>query len=214
MITPYVKLGNALANAGVPREVVLNVKGAELKFTGPVTVLVNTSMDASPYAEILIEYAASLTVPREIGMVARCMAQKKGFQAAMPWLLSLFSGFPSNGLSETNLWTIGMTIYTIDEKKYYGQVVEICGNESFGSAREMLLGTLARAKTEEAYQCLLRCLDAEGLRGHAIEALGRFGRIDAIEILETLEVQKGLYEYKARTTALRRLRRKEKSDIR
>lgn len=141
-------------------------------------------------------------------MVARCMAQRKGFRDAVPWLLSLFSGHPENGFDESTLWAIGWTIYTINYKTYYGEVTEICANKSFGMARQGLLGSLARAKTDRAYEVLLQCIEDPSVRGQAIEALGRFGRVDAIEILEPLEVERGRYEYKARNTALRRLQRK------
>ena len=54
-------------------------------------------------------------------------------------------------------------------------------------------------------------LDDESVKAHAIEALGKFRDANAIPILERVEVEKGLYEFKARNTALRRLyRAKEK----
>lgn len=141
-------------------------------------------------------------------MVARCMAQNKGFKDAVPWLLSLFSGFPENGMNESSLWAIGNSIYTINDKRYYDEVIEICANKRYGDARQILMGSLARAKTDKAYEVLLDCLEESDLRGHAIESLGRFGRVAAIEILEPLTVKKDRYEFKARNTALRRSRRK------
>ena len=74
----------------------------------------------------------------------------------------------------------------------------------------MLMGTLARMKTKTAYDTLLCCLNDITTRAHAIEALGRFGDVNAIPVIEALDVKKGLYEYKAKNTALGRLYKKLK----
>jgi len=112
MSKTYGKLNRALAKAGVPASIVRNVKGCNLEDTGAVNVLVNTGIDAAPYAEILLEYARKLTDANEIEMVARYMMQPKGFRDAVGWLLSLFEGYPGNGLNDTHLWAIGSAIYT------------------------------------------------------------------------------------------------------
>ncbi|MDQ0201951.1 HEAT repeat domain-containing protein [Neobacillus ginsengisoli] len=70
------------------------------------------------------------------------------------------------------------------------------------------MGTLARTKSIEAYKVLIECLNDKTVRGHAIEGLGKLGCVDVIPVLESLNVEKGLYEYKARETALKRLRRR------
>jgi hypothetical protein len=204
----YDRLNRALVAAGVPANVVWHVKGCDLQADSAIDVLVNTGIDAAPYAHILLEYAPELSVPIEIEMVVRCMMQPKGFRDAVPWLLSLFKAFPKNGLNESHLWAIGAAIYAINDKNSYPDVIAVCRVKKYGNGRRELMGTLARAKTDAAYDVLLQCLDDPSVRAHAIEALGRFGRTDAIPILEALEVQKGLYEFKAKATALRRLRRK------
>ena len=142
----FLRLEQALVDAGVPAEVTRNVKGYDLKSCGAVNVLVNTGIDAAPFAGVLIEYAPKLTDPDEIGFVARCMMQAKGFADAVPWLLSLFAGYPANGLSESELWAIGHAIYTINNKTFYADVIAICRDKQFGRGRQILLGTLARAR--------------------------------------------------------------------
>jgi hypothetical protein len=72
----------------------------------------------------------------------------------------------------------------------------------------MLMGSLSRARTDDAYDALVNCLHDSSVRGHVIEALGRFGRVNAISVLEALPVQKGHFEFKAKKSAIRRLRRK------
>jgi hypothetical protein len=208
MSKTYRNLNRALVRAGVPAKFRENVKGCELDSVGAVEVLVHSGIDASPYAQILLKYATELTVANEIEFVARCMMQRTGFDEAVPWLLSLFEGYPKNGLQHVHLWLVGHAIYTIDCQEYYPKVIAICRNKKYGSARKILMGTLARVKTDEAFKVLIACLDDPSVRAHAIEGLGRFGRVDAIPILEQLTVQKGLYEFKAKATALRRLYRK------
>ena len=184
------------------------MKGLDIEIDGAVHVLINTGIDAAPYADILLEHALNLTAGNEIEAVVRCMTQSKGFRKAVPWLLSLFRGYPGNGLSDGNLWAVGNAIYTINCEEYYPDVISLCRERAYLSARQMLMGALARAKTDEAYALLVRCVNDASVRAHAIEGLGRFGRADAISVLESLDVQKGLYECKAKETALRRLRRK------
>ena len=166
----------------------------------PLDALVNGSFSSKPYLNILIKYLA-IDDSNTKEFIARALTEKGNREASRP-LLKLFSD-PS--MSEDNLWAVGNALYVIDDKNTYPEIVELCRKRSLGSSRQMLLGTLARAKSEEAYQVLIDCLDDAAVRGHAIEALGRFGNPRAIEVLENLEVKKGLYEYKAKQTALKRL---------
>lgn len=106
-------------------------------------------------------------------------------------------------------WAVGNALYVIDDRASYPPILEICKNKKYGSGTQMLMGTLARMKTPGDFQVLVDCLGDEHLRGHAIEGLGRLGDIGAIPILESLDVRKGLYEFKAKNTALRRLQRKK-----
>ena len=71
------------------------------------------------------------------------------------------------------------------------------------------MSLLATIRTEEAYKVLLECLEQSSVRGHAIAALRRFGRTDAIRILEALPVERGKYEYRAKQSALKALWRKQ-----
>ncbi|HJT35829.1 MAG TPA: HEAT repeat domain-containing protein [Pirellulales bacterium] len=211
MSNPWKLLNEALAKAGIPRQIVQRVKGFDFELRGPVNIIVNTGIDATPYSRILLKYAPRLTVPNEIEMAVRCMMQRKGFRDAVPWLVSLFKGYPSNGLSEAHLWAVGLAIYKLDDKRFYREIISICRDKRYITARQMLMGVLARAKSDEAFDALVSCLGDPTVRAHAIEALGRIGRREAISVLERLAVQKGLYEYKAKETALRRLRRVGKS---
>ena len=208
MSKTYANLNRALVKAGLPTKAMQRVKGFNLELECPIDILVNAGVNAAPFADVLLEFAKKLTIPNEIDMVVRCMTQPKGFHQAVPWLFSLFKGYPRNGLTESHLWTVGSAIYTIDAKDSYSKVISICRAKKYGGGRQLLMGTLSRAKTNETYNVLLKCLDDPSIRAHAIEALGRFGRTDAIHILERLAVRKGLFEFKAKETAMRRLRHK------
>lgn len=97
-------------------------------------------------------------------------------------------------------------MYAIDDKASYPVILDICKEKKYGVNRQMLMGTLVKMRTPEAFEVLVDSLDDDTLRGHAIEGLGRFGDVKAIPILESLDVKKWLYESKAKNTAMRKLR--------
>ena len=195
------KLNNALAKAGAPT----NYKhfNWDKDPMSPIDALVNGPFNREPFFQIVLDYAPKLE-PGDKSYVARILS-KKGNYEAVPFLLSLFRNYT---VSELDLWAVGNALYIIDDKSSYEAVLEICKDKTKGIARQMLMRTLARMKSAEAYQVLIDSLNDHTIKAHAIEALGRFGDTSAIPILEDLEVKKGLYEYRARITALNRLKRK------
>jgi HEAT repeat protein len=195
-------LEKELLEAGVPIK-----NGLDDTPMNPTSVLVNYGISSKPFINIILKYAPKLEI-RHKTWIARCLSEK-GLKQAVPFLLSIFDDY--NG-EKIDLWGVGNALYIIDDKASYPAIIEICKNPQFGSARQMLMGTLARMKSPDAYKVLIDCIDDKTVRGHAIEGLGRFGCLDAITVLENLKVEKGLYEYRAKETALKRLRRKiEKS---
>ncbi|ASV29895.1 HEAT repeat domain-containing protein [Maribacter cobaltidurans] len=168
----------------------------------PIDRLVNSKMSSKPYVDILIKYLDKLN-GNEAEMVIRALTEK-GNQKAVPTLINLFKREKGE-----NLWIVGNALYVIDDKNSYTEILDICRNKSFGIARQMLMGTLARIKSDEAYDVLINCLSDASVKGHAIEGLGRFGNPEAIKILEKIDVEKGKYEYKAKNNAIRKLKRKQ-----
>jgi hypothetical protein len=67
------------------------------------------------------------------------------------------------------------------------------------------MGMLSKIRTDEAYQVLIDNLSDQSVKGHVIEALGKFGRVDALPILKSTSVDKGKYEHKALKKALHHL---------
>ncbi len=75
-------------------------------------------------------------------------------------------------------------------------------------SKQMLALHLARfKKNEEVFQTLISLLQDELVRGHALDALGRYGDARAIPVIEATPVRAGLYEAHAKQAALKRLRR-------
>ena len=114
----------------------------ELVFDNPIAVYSNTNEDAAPFAEIFLKFAPKLTDTKEISAVVRCMTQSKGFESAVPWLLSLFHNYPENGLSDATLWSAGNALRVINDQSSYPMILEICKNKIYGSSRQMLMGVL------------------------------------------------------------------------
>jgi HEAT repeat protein len=111
-------------------------------------------------------------------------------------------------MRELNLWAVGNALRVINDKSSYNVIIDLCKNKTLGISRQMMLVLLSRSKTEEAFQTLIECLKEPKLKGHAIEALGKFGDKRAIDIIRNTDVEKGKYEFKAKQTALKRLQKK------
>lgn len=200
------ELNNELAKAGVPT----NYTGKSKEPMTPLSALVNGPFSVKPYVKILLKYGPCLE-PRDKTYVARALSEK-GVREAVPFLLSIFKDHPDP--NRNDLWAVGNALSIIDDKESYPAILELCKDKRYGVARQMLMRTLAKIKTEEAYETLVNCLNDPTVKAHAIEALGLMGNIKAIEVLEGIEVKKGLYEYRAKETALKRLRRKKEKILR
>lgn len=197
----YDDLNNELRNAGVPEWEFMGQKG------DPIDTLVNTKTSSHPYLEILIKYLPHFK-GMELQMVVRALTEKCNKKASIH-LLSIFKN--ANELNEHTLWAVGNALYVIDDKRTYPKIIEICKDKSLGMARGRLIGILSRIRTEQTFQILLDNLDDQSVKDEVIEALGRFGDIRAINLIEKTKVKKANYEFKAKNTALKRLYRKLKT---
>jgi HEAT repeat protein len=135
-----------------------------------------------------------------------------GLCKAAPYLLKIFQR--RDELSEHNLWAVGNALYTIDDKNLYSEILDLCRDKSLGNGRARLIGVLSRIRTEESFNILVESLSDQVVRGDVIEALGRFGDPRAIPFLESLTLNKQEYEFKAKNTALKRLKEKNGSQQR
>lgn len=197
-MSAYKELNTELKNHGIKD---IDILGETY---GPVTRLVNSNMSSKLYVDILIKYLGKLN-RNETDMVVRALTEK-GNKKAVPALLNLFKSG-----NDVELWAVANALYTIDDKNSYDEILKLCQNKSYGVSRQMFMGTLARMKSEKAFQVLIECLADPSVKGHAIEGLVRLGNPKALEILDKIEVEKGKYEFKAKQTAIRRLERKKYS---
>jgi HEAT repeat protein len=191
-------LNSELAEAGAPTD----YTALGQAYT-PLEALASSQFSAKPYAAILIKYLRDPEVEHK-DFIARALTEK-GLKIAAKPLLDLFE---DPKMTELQLWAVGNALYVIDDKSTYKEIIQLVKRTELGNARQMLLGTLARSKDTEAYEVLIDCLHDASVKGHAIEALGKFGNTDAIKILEKTEVEKGKFEFKAKQTALKKLQRK------
>jgi hypothetical protein len=174
----------------------------------PVNTLVNGSFSAKPYQEILIRSLDWPMETRELEMVVRALTEK-GMTTATDRLLMFFKDNAKRQASGL-LWAVGNALHTIAPHDHLTEVLTICQNCEWGRARQMLVLHLSRFKnTEQVFQTLISLLQDESVKGHALEALWRYGDSRAIPAIEATPVQVGLYEANAKNTALKRLKKAE-----
>lgn len=196
----YADLDVRLAAVGVPG----SAKKGALVLRGPLQVLANTSFSARPFEDLLLEALPRLH-GREREMVVRALTER-GMKRAGPILVGLFREIWSadgSGLA----WVVGNAVSVIADRGTYDKVVQLCADASLGDSRQMLFSILPRMKSDEAYECALSAVGDPSVRAHAIEAIGRCGRVEALDVLRSLKTDPKLYEHKARATAIRRLDR-------
>jgi HEAT repeat protein len=196
----YEALEARLVNAGAPT----SASKGPLEIEGPIEVLVNSRVSALPYEDLLLDALPRLG-GNELEMVVRALTER-GMKRAGPALVELMAAEEHRG-KDGLLWSIGNALNTINDRRTYGAVLTFCAEGRLGMARQMLFTVLSNIRTDEAFRCALAGVDDPTVRGHAIEALGRFGRPDALPVLHELKTQPGLYEHKAKATAIRRLER-------
>jgi len=198
----YRALRSRLIEAGVPGIYRVVVTGRTVEIACPVDALVDTGISALPYEDILLE-SAPLLRGEELRMVVQVLTER-GMKRAGPFMVSLFRSRPESSL----LWDAANALRVIRDKRTFSDVIHFAADRRFGCARHMLMGLLATIRTDAAYEVLVECLSQDDERSYAIEALGRFGRPEAIPLIEALDPHPRLSAYRAKRTALRRLRKK------
>jgi HEAT repeat protein len=200
MASEYESLESSLVAAGVPA----SASKGSLDLTGSLEVLVNGGYSALPYEDLLVEALPSLS-GNELEMVVRALTER-GMKRAGPALVAVMASEVHRG-SEGLLWAVGNALNTINDRRTHETVLALCADRRLGMARQMLFYLLSKIRTDAAFRVALAGLDDATVRGHAIDAVGRFGRPEALPRLRELKTQPGLYEHKARATAIRRLER-------
>jgi hypothetical protein len=203
----YAALEAGLVDLGVPA----SASKGPLEIDGPIEVLVNTRYSALPYEDLLVDALPTLR-GNELQMVVRALTERRMKRAgsALAQLMASEEHRGENGL----LWAIGNALNTINDRRTYAAVLALCADSNLGMARQMLFSMLSKIRTDDAFRCALAAVDDPTVRGHAIEAVGRFERPEALPVLRALKTQPDLYEHKAKATAIRRLERAKGSRVR
>jgi hypothetical protein len=87
-------------------------------------------------------------------------------------------------------WAIGNALSIVDVKGYENQVVELCRNPKYGTARQMVVLGLGRLRSSDAEEAALDLLNDEQVQMHAIGALGKMKSKRALFQLEKLVADK------------------------
>lgn len=71
-------------------------------------------------------------------------------------------------------WAIGDRLYQIRSKKYIDDYLKIIADSTYGQDRQMIILLVGKLKVQAAIPILIDLLEDEGVRLHAIAALGEF----------------------------------------
>ena len=99
----------------------------------------------------------------------------KGLDDILPILLEDYCDEKTADLTR---WYLSDCIYEIRSGKYVKEYIDIVSNKTFGINRQMIILLLGKLKEESAVPVLVRLLEDEEVRLHAICALGEFKRED------------------------------------
>jgi len=87
-------------------------------------------------------------------------------------------------------WAVGNALSIVDVKGFEKQLIELCRNAKYGTARQMLVLGLGRFRNSDAEDAALELLNDEDVRLHAIIALGKMKSKRALFELERLLTDK------------------------
>ncbi|MEQ9288738.1 MAG: HEAT repeat domain-containing protein [Cyclobacteriaceae bacterium] len=164
--------------------------------------MVNSDVSSEPYKNILLNYLNKLS-GNECEMVVRALTERSNKEIAS----ELIPLFERSDLSEMNLWAVGNALNTIKDKSRIHDYIRICKNSSLGTARSELIRFLGSIRTPGVYELFAELLNDSNVRFAAIEALGRTNNPNAVELLNSLELEPKSVEERNRATALKRLER-------
>lgn len=126
----------------------------------------------------------------------------KGFEEVVPILLDdFYSGDPY-----VDRWSIADCMYQICSKKYIDDYLKIISNPKYGQSRQMLILLLGKLKIEDAIPIIIALLEDEGVRLHAICALGEYRREEFRPYFERFEDSKHTGWRKYAKAALKKLK--------
>lgn len=104
----------------------------------------------------------------------------KGFYDATETLLKLYN----HNEKKIDKWAIGDALYSIQDKRFEHEYIEMVSNKHDGNSRQMIVILLGKLRCEQAIQTLINLLKDDDVCGHAIMALGYFKDIELLHHIE------------------------------
>lgn len=104
----------------------------------------------------------------------------KGFYEATETLLNLY--YSSN--MEIDKWSVGDTLYSIQDKRYEDEYIKIADDKDNGDSRQMIVILLGKLRCQKSIPTLINLLQDDDVNGHAIIALGYFKDNELIKYIE------------------------------
>lgn len=126
----------------------------------------------------------------------------KGFEEVVPMLLEDFYS-PETPNSTRSF--IAENLRVIRSKKYVEDYLKILSDTSYGESRFAIMNLIGKLKVEAAIPMLIKMLDEERSRTHAICALGDYKREELQPYFERFENDKNSYWRKYARAALKKL---------
>lgn len=120
---------------------------------------------------IVIKYYKKAKLKNEKRYLLRWF-HHKGLEEVVPMLLEDYCSYNPN----IDKWAIGDCLYQIRSKEYIDDYLKIISDFSYGQDRQMIILLVGKLKVEKAIPILINLLEDEGVRLHAIIALGDFKR--------------------------------------
>lgn len=151
-------------------------RGYEIENINDLLNISSKEKDLIPYLLHLLDYFKD---EKDKEFIVRCLGVK-GFKEAIPRLLEEFKNAKENHYR----WAIGNSINIIHSMSIEKELIELSMDKKYGTGRQMLVLSLGYYKTDLSIKCLTNLLKDEEVRGHAIQALGKCGRIDSIADIE------------------------------
>ncbi|MCK4261386.1 MAG: HEAT repeat domain-containing protein [Halanaerobiales bacterium] len=118
---------------------------------------------------VLVKYLKNVNFINEKEFFVRCLGVK-GFNDATKFLIDEFSASDNRAYK----WAIGNSLSIILDKRYENDYIDIIKNKQHGTARQMVVVTLGKVRSEKAISYLIDLLSDEEVCGHVIIALGYY----------------------------------------
>jgi hypothetical protein len=151
-----------------------------------ISDLYNKKYNYREIIPVLIKALDRENDPVTLEQIVRALTVPWARPAAAKSLAKLFSRI--DGGSELGLrWVVGNALSVVADDSVYDEIVSYISNAGFGRSREMLVLALAKMRTRNADEILMRLLNDKDLVGHALIAVRKRKFKGAMDIARSFE---------------------------